>query len=137
MTEEDRTLASIGRGILVFAGIAEGDTADDIEYIVRKCLSMRIFEDADGRMNASVRDLGLEILVVSQFTLLGDARKGTRPSFSAAGPVDEARRIYADLERAFAAAWPRVAFGRFQAHMDVSLVNSGPVTILLDSRKEF
>lgn len=137
VAENGETFASIGKGILVFAGIADGDTDEDIGYIVRKCLTLRIFEDADGKMNSSVTDLDLEVLVISQFTLLGDARKGTRPSFSRAGSVEAARRVYADLEKAFRAAWPQVSFGRFQAHMDVSLVNSGPVTILLDSRKEF
>lgn len=130
-------IASIGRGILVFLGIQEGDTDSDIAYIVRKCTAMRIFEDTNGRMASSVRDLGLETLVVSQFTLLGDVRRGMRPDFTRAGRVEEAREIYGRAVRAFQDTGLLMQFGEFQAHMDVDLCNDGPVTVLLDSRKEF
>lgn len=130
-------IASIGRGLLVFVGVEAGDGPEDIDYIVRKCTTLRIFEDEEGHMNDSVQDLGLEILVVSQFTLLGDVRRGRRPSFTKAGPVDKAEETFRAVTEAFRKAHPRVFFGQFQAHMEVGLVNDGPVTILLDSRKEF
>lgn len=130
-------IAAIGSGILVLVGIADGDTRKDMEYIVRKCLGLRIFDDADGQMNMSVEDLGLEVLVVSQFTLMGDVRHGRRPSYANAGTVEQARAIFDELSNIFRSSGAKVSFGRFQANMNVDLVNSGPVTILLDSRKEF
>lgn len=130
-------ISAIDRGILVFIGVQAGDTDTDIDYIVRKCIGMRIFGDAHGRMSVSVQDLRLEVLVVSQFTLLGDMRHGRRPDFTRSGRVEAARKVYRKVEDAFRATGLHVRFGEFQAHMDVSLVNDGPVTILLDSRKEF
>lgn len=134
---EGERIAEIGRGLLVLVGMQEGDTQADTDYIVRKCVGLRIFEDAEGDMNLSLEDVDGELLVVSQFTLLGDARKGRRPGFSRAMPPGDARAFYETVLESFRAAWPKVQTGQFQAHMQVGLVNDGPVTILLDSRKAF
>ncbi len=132
-----RVVGAIDRGILVLLGVAAGDTADDAAYLAEKITGLRIFEDSDGKMNLAVGDVGGGLLAVSQFTLLADCRKGRRPGFSAAAPPEQARLLYevfvAQLrERGF-----EVPTGVFQADMAVHLVNDGPVTILLDSRKEF
>lgn len=127
----------IGTGLLVLLGVAVGDTDQDLAYIVDKVEALRIFPDADGRMNVDVREAGGALLVVSQFTLAGDCRKGRRPSWDGAARPDEARAWY---ERAIAAWRARhliVETGVFQADMQVSLVNDGPVTLLLDSRRQF
>jgi D-tyrosyl-tRNA(Tyr) deacylase len=127
----------IGTGLLVFVGVANGDSAADVEYIAAKIRDLRIFPDDQGRMNRSVADCGGSVLVVSQFTLQGDCRKGRRPSFDGAAPGPLARALYDDLVAGLRACGLPVATGVFQAHMDVHLVNDGPVTLLLDSRKEF
>ena len=126
----------IGPGILLFVGVAAGDGAGDVEYIAGKTRDLRIFPDAEGRMNRSVTESRGSVLVVSQFTLQGDCRRGRRPSFdlAARGPV--ARALYEDVIRALEESGLEVRTGVFQAHMDVDLVNDGPVTLLLDSRKE-
>lgn len=129
--------AAIERGLVVFVGVQSGDGPKDIEYVVRKTVSLRIFEDETGRMNVSAKDLGLPLFVVSQFTLLGDVRHGCRPDFTRAGRPDDARGVYDKVLGAFRATGLPVYTGQFQAHMDVLLVNDGPVTILIDSRKEF
>ncbi len=129
--------ADISKGILVFVGVEQGDGRGDVEYIASKVLGLRIFEDETGRMNLSVRDINGDVLVVSQFTLLGDARKGRRPSFDRAEPPQSAREIYAGLVEHLKEEWHLVKEGEFQAHMEVFIVNDGPVTILLDSRKTF
>ena len=127
----------IGAGLLVFVGVAAADSAGDVEYLACKIRDLRIFPDADGRMNRSVAECGGAVLVVSQFTLYGDCRRGRRPSFDAAAPGPLARALYDDLVGRLRDNGLRVATGVFQAHMDVHLVNDGPVTLLLDSRKEF
>jgi D-tyrosyl-tRNA(Tyr) deacylase len=134
---DGEVVGRIGAGLVVFAGVAKDDGPADIEYIASKIRDVRIFPDADGRMNRSVVDVGGALLVVSQFTLLGDARKGRRPAFDGAETPAAARATYGALVRQLAAFGLDVAQGRFQAHMHVDLVNDGPVTILLDSRRTF
>ena len=130
-------IGSIDEGILVLLGSEEGDSDADIDYIVRKCAQLRIFADDEGKMNRSVQEVGGEILLVSQFTLLGDCRKGNRPSFIRAGAPSEAEGIYHRAVEAFRRTGIPVKTGIFQADMQVSSVNDGPVTILLDSRRLF
>ncbi len=131
------TVGQIGRGIMVLCGVAEGDTDADMEYCRAKIAGLRVFEDADEKMNLSLKDVGGEILLVSQFTLLGDARHGRRPSFSGAAAPDEADKLYEKLVNALRDDGFKVETGRFRTHMMVELVNDGPVTILLDSKKGF
>lgn len=134
---EGEKIAEIGAGLLVLLGIAREDAEADMIYIAEKCANLRIFDDADGVMNLSLKDAGGELLLVSQFTLYGDARKGRRPSYIKAAPPDEARQMFARCVEIFKERCGEVETGQFQATMDVSLVNDGPVTILLDSKKEF
>jgi D-tyrosyl-tRNA(Tyr) deacylase len=134
---DGREVGAIGRGLLVLLGVERGDGPDDRDYIASKTCELRIFPDADGRMNRSVADAGGSVLVVSQFTLSGDARKGRRPSFDEAAAPAEAKLLYEDVVRAIQATGLTVATGVFQAMMQVTLVNDGPVTILLDSRRRF
>ena len=131
------TGGQIGRGFMVLCGVAEGDTDADMEYCRAKIAGLRVFEDADEKMNLSLKDVGGEILLVSQFTLLGDARHGRRPSFSGAAAPDEADKLYEKLVNALRDDGFKVETGRFRTHMMVELVNDGPVTILLDSKKGF
>jgi D-tyrosyl-tRNA(Tyr) deacylase len=126
----------IGHGLLVLLGVGHGDTEADASYLAEKIAGLRIFEDADGKMNLSVQDVGGSVLAVSQFTLYGDVRRGKRPSFDAAAPPEEARRLYEFFVRRIQALGLRCETGRFQEMMQVELVNEGPVTILLDSKKE-
>lgn len=134
---QGRTVASIGDGMIVYLGIQDGDGERDLEYLAAKVAGLRIFEDGDGAMNRSVIDAGGEVLVVSQFTLLGDCRRGRRPSFTAAMAPAEAEDVYLSFVERLRARGLRVGTGRFQAMMDVRSVNRGPVTLLLDSRKAF
>jgi D-aminoacyl-tRNA deacylase len=134
---EDKVVSSIGRGLLILAGFHKEDTVADSDYIINKSTGLRIFGDSDGMMNLSVSDIEGEILVVSQFTLYGDARKGKRPSFSTSMPPAEAKIFYDDFISRFRENFPSVKSGVFAADMEVSLVNSGPVTIMLDSSKIF
>ena len=129
--------ASIGPGLLVLLGAGEADTEADAEYIARKIAELRIFEDDDGKMNRSVEELGGSVLVVSQFTLYGDCRKGRRPSFSRAMRPEAADPLVEEVCRLLRERGLSVGSGEFGAFMEVSLVNRGPVTLLLDSRKEF
>ncbi len=128
-------VGSISGGLLIFLGVQDGDTAEDLDYIITKIIHLRIFEDSSGKMNQSVLSLGGDVLVVSQFTLLGDCRKGRRPSFTAAARPDHARMLYHDCITALRAYGINVAAGAFQEMMEVALVNDGPVTLLLDSKK--
>jgi D-aminoacyl-tRNA deacylase len=131
------TSGEIGRGLLVLLGVGHGDTEQDANYLAEKISGLRIFEDEDGKMNRSVREVGGSVLAVSQFTLYGDVRRGKRPSFDDAAPPQSARRLYDFfVERVRATGLP-CETGRFQQMMQVELVNEGPVTILLDSRKSF
>jgi D-tyrosyl-tRNA(Tyr) deacylase len=129
--------SEIGRGLLVLVGVEEGDTVTDATALARKILDLRVFEDGLGRMNRAVTDVGASILVVSQFTLLGDCRKGRRPSFARAAPPEMARQLYDEVARQLADAGVTTATGMFQATMDVELTNQGPVTLLVDTRKTF
>ncbi|MGA2981288.1 MAG: D-aminoacyl-tRNA deacylase [Terriglobales bacterium] len=127
----------IHRGLLVLLGVGAGDTRADADYLAEKTIGLRIFEDAGGKMNRSVAEVGGALLVVSQFTLYGDARRGKRPSFDAAAPPEQARELYEYFLEKIHAAGLRAETGRFQETMQVELVNEGPVTILLDSAKAF
>jgi D-aminoacyl-tRNA deacylase len=131
------TTGEIGRGLLVLLGIGADDTRTDADYLAEKIFGLRIFEDAGGKMNLSVVDVGGTLLVVSQFTLYGDVRRGKRPSFDAAAPPAAARELYEYFVEKVREAGLRCETGRFQETMQVELVNEGPVTILLDSTKIF
>jgi D-tyrosyl-tRNA(Tyr) deacylase len=137
VTVDGRSTGTIAHGLLVLLGVERGDGPSDRDYIVSKVRDVRIFADEAGKMNLSVGDAGGAVLVVSQFTLCGDVRKGRRPSFDGAAPPAEARLLYEDMVRALRDTGLRVETGEFQATMQVSLVNDGPVTILLDSRRTF
>jgi len=134
---DGRPLGRIGHGLLVFIGVARNDGPDDVQYIAAKIRELRIFPDADGRMKRSVVDTGGEVLLVSQFTLVGDCRKGRRPAFDDAAPPALAEALYEDVVRLLRESGLTVGTGQFQAHMAVELVNDGPVTMLLDSRRLF
>ena len=137
VTVDGRVVGQIGAGLLALVGVADGDTTADLEYTASKIREMRIFPDAEGRMNRSVVDSGGAVLVVSQFTLMGDVRNGRRPGFTGAAAPDIARRTYEDLVARLRSDGLPVESGVFQAHMLVELVNDGPVTILVDSRRAF
>jgi D-tyrosyl-tRNA(Tyr) deacylase len=137
VTVDGEIIGRIGRGLLVLLGVMESDEQPDLEFMAEKTTTLRIFPDDEGKMNRSLLDTGGEMLVVSQFTLLGDCRKGRRPSFIAAAAPEKAERMYEQFVAAVRSAGVPVATGRFRAHMDVALVNDGPVTILLDSRRLF
>ena len=137
VTVDGEIIASTGSGLLILVGFHNTDTHEDSDYIISKCINLRIFEDTAGLMNLSVSDTGGEILVVSQFTLYGDARKGRRPSFSDSMPPIKAEQFYNEFLNKLKENYRSVKSGRFQADMDIDLVNSGPVTILLDSKKQF
>lgn len=126
--------SQIGKGMLVLLGVAADDTPAEAEKLAQKIAGLRIFEDAQQKMNLSLSDVGGQMLVVSQFTLLGDCRKGRRPSFTDAAGPELAETLYEVFVKAVAAQGVPVATGRFRAHMQVELVNDGPVTLLLDSR---
>ena len=134
---DGQVVGQIGRGLVVLVGVADGDTSADIEYVASKLQGLRVLSDEDGRMNRSITDVKGELLVVSQFTLLGDVRKGRRPGFDAAAAPDQAKRDYEDLVARLRAMNLPVQTGVFQADMQVALVNDGPVTLLVDSRKVF
>ncbi len=135
VTVDGQLTGKVERGLLVLLGVAEGDTDKDLHYIVDKVCGLRIFEDAEGKMNLSVQDIGGSLLAVSQFTLCGDCRKGKRPSFDKAAKPDTANVFYEQFVEQCRAKGLPVETGVFRAHMLVELVNNGPVTILLDSTK--
>jgi D-tyrosyl-tRNA(Tyr) deacylase len=137
VTVNEWIAGEIGMGLLVLLGVGHPDTEADVNYLAEKIAGLRIFEDDDGKMNRSVRDVGGSVLAVSQFTLYGDVRRGKRPSFDDAAPPDQARRLYELFVERIRAAGLRCETGRFQEMMQVELVNDGPVTILLDSGKAF
>ena len=136
VTVDGQVTGSVQKGLLVLLGVAEGDAEKDLQYMVDKVVGLRIFEDEDDKMNLSVKDVGGELLVVSQFTLCGDVRKGKRPSFDKAKP-ELANAYYEKFVEMCRAQGLHVETGVFRAHMLVGLVNNGPVTILLDSTKLF
>jgi D-tyrosyl-tRNA(Tyr) deacylase len=134
----DRVTGEIGRGLLVFLGVGRDDNADDVRYVAGKVRDIRVFEGDVGKpLDKSVTDTGGSVLIVSQFTLYGDVRRGRRPSFDTAAPPDLARRLYEEVVRELRTTPLTVATGEFQAMMRVELVNDGPVTVLIDSRKGF
>jgi D-aminoacyl-tRNA deacylase len=137
VTVNERVTGEIAAGLLVLLGVEQGDGPPDVQYIAAKIRDLRIFPDEAGKMNRSLLDQHGAVLVVSQFTLSGDARNGRRPSFASAASPEIARALYEDVVRELQAGGLRVATGEFQAMMQVALVNDGPVTILLDSRKTF
>lgn len=133
MTVDGAVTGSIAGGLVVLLGVAKGDTERDAAYLVEKILGLRIFPDEAGKMNRSLMDTGGALLVVSQFTLYGDCRKGKRPSFDQAAPAREAEALYDYFVDAARRRGVRVETGVFQAHMDVELVNDGPVTLIVES----
>jgi len=134
VTVDDQVVGSIGRGLLILLGVGVDDEAADAAYLAEKIPFLRIFEDEAGKLNRSLFEIEGEALVVSQFTLYGDCRRGRRPSFSSAAPPDKARRLYELFTAQLQEKGIKVATGTFQAHMLVELVNDGPVTLLLESK---
>jgi len=134
---EGRIVGEIGQGVLIFLGIGEGDSEKDCEYLSNKITHLRIFADNERLMNLSLEEMGGSALVVSQFTLWGDCRKGRRPSFKRAAPPERAKELYENFIKILRGNGLEVATGNFQEMMDVHLVNDGPVTLLLDSSKVF
>jgi D-tyrosyl-tRNA(Tyr) deacylase len=133
----DQLLGEINSGLVVLLGVAHDDTMSDIKYLVEKIATLRIFDDVEGRMNLSVREVEGGLLIVSQFTLYGDVRRGRRPSWSEAAPPEVAKPLYEAFVLEARRSVSRVGAGSFGSMMQVELVNDGPVTILLDSRKQF
>ncbi len=137
VTVEGKIVGEIAHGFMVLLGVAGDDTQEDLNYISSKLVGLRVFEDDDGKMNRSIVEAGGAMLIVSQFTLYGDCRKGRRPSFIEAGRPEIAKPLYEQLVDEIRRQGIPVETGIFQAQMDVSLINDGPVTLLLDSRKQF
>lgn len=137
VTIKDEIVGEIGKGLLLFLGIGQEDTQEDVDYLLDKVLHLRIFPDDQGKFNLSLTDIQGALLVVSQFTLFGDCRKGRRPSFSTAAPPALAESVYELFIEKARSRGISVAHGRFQEMMDVQLINDGPVTLLLDSTKVF
>ena len=137
VTVDQEIVGEIAIGLLVLLGVNKSDSRADADYLTEKTIGLRIFEDAGGKMNLSVAEVGGAVLVVSQFTLYGDARRGRRPSFDGAAPPEQARELYEYFVEKIRVAGLRCETGRFQATMQVELVNDGPVTILLDSSRAF
>lgn len=126
-------VGEIGAGLLILLGVAKPDTAADAAFLADKVVNLRIFADADGKMNRSLLETGGSLLVVSQFTLYGDCRKGRRPGFDAAAPAEQARALYESFVEIVRCSGVRVETGVFQAHMEVALINDGPVTLMLET----
>lgn len=131
------TVGAIQKGFMVLVGVMEGDTDEDTRYMAKKIAALRVFEDAEDKMNLSLKDVGGEVLLVSQFTLAGDVRHGNRPAFITAARPEIAEPMFTDLVKYLRDGGLHVETGRFRTHMEVTLLNDGPVTIMLDSRKEF
>jgi D-tyrosyl-tRNA(Tyr) deacylase len=127
-----QTVGAIDRGLVALVAFASGDTDRELQWMARKLPALRLFDDPDGKMNLGLRDVGGGILLVSQFTLYGDCRKGNRPSFVNSAPPERARALYDRFGALLRQQWPEVAEGRFAARMDVSLTNAGPVTVVVD-----
>jgi D-tyrosyl-tRNA(Tyr) deacylase len=132
---EGARVARIGKGILALVAVSHKDTEKDLTWMAKKILGLRIFSDSEGKLNLSLQDIGGELLVVSQFTLYGDCRKGRRPSYSDAAPPEEAEKLYGRFVDIVRQDCPGVQTGQFQAMMEVNLSNSGPVTLIIDSHK--
>ncbi|MFA0751266.1 MAG: hypothetical protein SLRJCFUN_001669 [Candidatus Fervidibacter sp.] len=137
VTVNGQEVARIGQGLLVLLGVGREDTDEDADYLATKVANLRIFEDAEGKLNRCLLEVGGAALVVSNFTLYGDCRKGRRPSFTDAAPPEQAERLYHKFCEALKRQGVAVQTGVFQAHMQVGLVNDGPVTLLLDSKRQF
>ncbi len=135
VTVKNEQISSISEGLVVLLGVQTDDTKKDADFLVEKIINLRIFEDENGKMNISLKDVGGELLVVSQFTLLGDCRKGRRPSYIKAAPPETANSLYEYFSDHAVALGVETKTGKFQAMMDVSLINNGPVTILLDTKE--
>jgi len=135
VTVGDRIAGEIGRGLVGLVGVQEGDTSEDAAYLADKIAGLRVFEDTEGKMNLSAQEVGGAILAVSNFTLLGDCRKGRRPSFTDAAPPQEAEQLFGELVERIRARGLQVETGAFREHMQVEIHNDGPVTLLLDSRR--
>lgn len=137
VTVEGKVVGQVGRGLVVLLGVGPDDSEEDVKYLANKIVNLRIFPDAEGKMNLSLLDTGGEILSISQFTLYGDCRKGRRPNFTGAASPEMGQDLYEKFNKALAAYGVKVETGEFGAMMDVALVNNGPVTLLLDSKKNF
>lgn len=137
VTVGEEVIASIDKGLVLLLGVGTEDSIDDANYLAEKVIALRIFEDEEGKMNKSLQDIGGGLLIVSQFTLMGDARKGRRPSFTQAASPEVAERLYNDFVNICRSKISKVNTGKFQAEMLVKIYNDGPVTILLDSKKLF
>lgn len=137
VTVEGLTVGSIEKGMVVLLGVEQLDTEKDANFMANKIAKLRIYPDEEGKMNLSIQDIGGQVLLISQFTLLGDVRKGNRPSFIKAAAPDEAERLYKLVKEELEALELLVETGKFQSDMQVSLINDGPVTILLDTKKQF
>lgn len=137
VTVDEEVVGQINQGLMVLLGVTHDDTSKDVDYMVDKITNLRIFEDVEGKMNLSLKDVNGEVLAVSQFTLYGDARRGRRPSFSDAARPEVANPLYEEFVDKVKNQGINVGTGKFGAHMMVDLTNDGPVTILLESRKEF
>lgn len=137
VTIGEELVGEIGRGLVVLLGVGKGDSSQDVDYLVEKIINLRVFDDPEGKMNLSLLDVQGEMLVVSQFTLFGDCRKGRRPSFTNAAVPERADLLYNEFVQKVVARGVAVATGRFQALMQVDIHNDGPVTLLVDSKKIF